>query len=230
MFYQNIFVLYFSCALLELWNEGHPPFEYSHLLEYRTGEYTPQKHLDKIEDPNLKKLLANMIDRDPSQRQSAETYLSQEKGRLFPQYFYTFLQPYILGFSASPILSPDEKISRLRNDIESILNIFSPNKTLDDLQSDTEKEDNLKDNNKDNNGLVIIVSLVTSCVRGLHDCLSKLHSLEILLKLAKQANEETILDRILPYIVSLSVNVSFMFVYFKISSYIYLEIKILESK
>ncbi|KRT79355.1 HEAT domain-containing protein [Oryctes borbonicus] len=189
-----------GCALLELWNEGHPPFEYSHLLEYRTGEYTPQKHLDKIEDPNLKRLLANMIDRDPSQRQSAESYLSQEKGRLFPQYFDTFLQPYMLGFSASPILSPDEKISRLRNDIESILNIFSPNKSSDEILGDISDDDI----NKQSDGLVIIVSLVTSCIRGLHDCSSKLHSLEILLKLARQANEEIILDRILPFILYLA--------------------------
>ncbi|KAI4461743.1 phosphoinositide 3-kinase regulatory subunit 4 [Holotrichia oblita] len=195
-----------NCALLELWNEGHPPFEYSHLLEYRTGEYTPQKHLDKIEDHNLRRLLANMIDRDPSQRQSAETYLSQEKGRLFPNYFYMFLQPYILGFSASPILSPDEKISRLRNDIESILNIFSPNSSSENTEDNIEKESDLgeDDANKQSDGLVIIVSLVTSCIRGLHDCSSKLHSLEILLKLARQANEETILDRILPYILYLA--------------------------
>lgn len=144
-----------------------------------------------------------MISRDPSQRQSAETYLSQEKGRLFPEYFYTFLQPYILGFSASPILSPDEKISRLKNDIESILNIFTANASSDEGKSNSDCEDAIEDDsNKEGDGLVIIVSLVTSCIRGLHDCSSKLHSLEILLKLARQANEETILDRILPYIVS----------------------------
>jgi hypothetical protein len=31
---------------------------------------------------------------------------------VFPEYFYSFLQPYMHIFSAAPILSPDEKISR----------------------------------------------------------------------------------------------------------------------
>lgn len=54
-----------------------------------------------------------MIQRDPSKRLSAELYLAQERGRIFPEYFYNFLQSYMLMFSAtSPILSPDEKIEK----------------------------------------------------------------------------------------------------------------------
>ncbi|OAD59023.1 Phosphoinositide 3-kinase regulatory subunit 4 [Eufriesea mexicana] len=49
-------------------------------------------------------------------------------------------------------------------------------------------------------GLVIITQLVTSCIRGLHHSQSKLQSLEILLELAENTSDETILDRILPYI------------------------------
>ena len=52
-------------------------------------------------------------------------------------------------------------------------------------------------------GLVIITQLVTSCIRGLHHSQSKLQSLEILLELAENTSDETILDRILPYIVSI---------------------------
>lgn len=188
-----------SCALLELWNEGHVPFEYSQLLSYRSGEYSPQRHLDKLEDPGLKALISSMIQKDPNQRLSAELYLSQERGRLFPEYFYSFLQSYMLIFSASPILSPDEKINRLKKDISNIFKFLCPRAQLEadvDEKQDEEKESD------ENDGLVIITSLVTSCIRGLHDCTSKLQSLEILLELAKHANEETILDRILPYIVS----------------------------
>lgn len=53
-------------------------------------------------------------------------------------------------------------------------------------------------------GLVIVTQLVTSCIRGLHHSQSKLQSLEILLELAEHTQDETILDRILPYIVSFS--------------------------
>lgn len=184
---------------MELWNEGTPPFELSQLLAYRTGEYNPQKHLDSLEDPALKSLLSSMIQRDPAQRLSAELYLSQERGRIFPEYFYSFLQPYMLIFSTSPILSYDEKISRLKNDIGNIFKFLGPS------NEDKEKFDDEKDirNEDKDNGLVIITSLVTSCIRGLHDCLSKLNALDILLELAKHANGETILDRILPHVVSI---------------------------
>lgn len=182
--------------MLELWNEGHAPFELSQLLAYRSGEYSPQKHLDNLEDAGLKSLLSSMIQRDPSQRLSAELYLSQERSNLFPEYFYTFLQSYMLIFSTSPILSADEKISRLKNDIGNIFKFLAPSNT-DRTYNDVDDDDLLKDD-----GLVIITALVTSCIRGLHDCQSKLQSLDILLELAVHANEETILDRILPYIVS----------------------------
>lgn len=184
-----------GCALLELWNEGHAPFDLSQLLAYRSNEYSPQRHLDKIEDSSLRSLLASMIQRNPAHRLSAELYLSQERGKLFPEYFYTFLQSYMQMFSASPILSPDEKIVRLKNDIRNIFKFLHPSHD-GDLEGDVEEDEKLRDDN----GLVIITALVTSCVRGLHDCTSKLLALEILLELASHANEETILDRILPYI------------------------------
>ncbi|XP_017771764.1 PREDICTED: phosphoinositide 3-kinase regulatory subunit 4 [Nicrophorus vespilloides] len=182
-----------GCALLELWNEGHAPFELSQLLAYKTGEYSPQKHLDRLEDPDLRNLIASMIQRDPNQRLSAELYLAQERGRLFPEYFYTFLQSYMLIFSTRLILSPDEKIARLKNDIG---NMFKFLKADEDT------------NGKDNDGLVIIVSLVTSCIRGLHDCTTKLQSLEIMQELATHTNDETILDRIIPFIMFLMLDVN----------------------
>jgi hypothetical protein len=54
-----------------------------------------------------------MIQKIPAKRVSAENSLNNERGRLFPEYFYTFLQSYMLIFSThDPILSPDEKIER----------------------------------------------------------------------------------------------------------------------
>ncbi|KAK9879938.1 hypothetical protein WA026_008448 [Henosepilachna vigintioctopunctata] len=189
-----------GCALLELWNELHVPFEYSQLLAYREGKYSPQKHLDKLEDINLRALVASMIQIDPSKRLSAEDYLAQERGKLFPEYFFSFLQSYMLIFSASPTLTPDEKILRLKNDIGSVFKFLGP---IQDEIND-EKGDFEKDKSGECEGLVIITSLVTSCIRGLYECSSKLYSLEIVLELAMHANDETILDRILPYIMFLA--------------------------
>lgn len=64
-----------------------------------------------------------MIKLDPANRFSAELYLDEEKNKIFPDYFYSFLQPYLQMFSATdPIISPDEKIDRLEKIFEYIKN------------------------------------------------------------------------------------------------------------
>jgi phosphoinositide-3-kinase regulatory subunit 4 len=194
-----------------------------------------------------------MIEKNPANRKSAELYLSLARGKIFPEYFYGFLQSYMQIFSAAPILSPDEKISRLKKDIGNITNMLkNQNKTkqqilnnlklknnktiefttdtykknLEKIKADLkdipklDKLDSLINENWNSNmvlknskndleginneeGLIIITQLVTSCIRGLHHSQSKLQSLEILLELADNTYEETILDRILPFIVSI---------------------------
>lgn len=72
----------FRCALLELWSEGTAPFEFSQLLAYRAGESElVQKHLDQLENENLRSLIASMISLKSEDRKSAEIYLDEEKGR-----------------------------------------------------------------------------------------------------------------------------------------------------
>lgn len=179
-----------GCALLELWTEGTgtAPFEFSQLLTYRNGENElVMKHLKAIEDENLRSLLTSMLSINPKERKSAEIYLDMERGRLFPEYFYSFLQGYIpIVFSSVPIVPSDDKIARLHADIEQITsNII----TKDGVEDD---------------GLILIATLVTSCIRGLNHCSSKINCLETLHKLAQHTTSETILDRILPYILHLA--------------------------
>ena len=218
-----------------------------------------------------------MLEKNPANRKSAEIYLNQARGKVFPEYFYIFLQSYMLIFSAAPILSPDEKINRLKTDISNIINILKTEgerKTVETEKAENAKidvniesgkddsghngentkvyidsdqsSDKLDVDNKDTKllldtkiesqrslndqnslnedhqkekgnsetvnectksfenleGLIIITQLVTSSIRGLHHSQSKLQSLEILLELAENTSDETILDRILPYIVS----------------------------
>jgi len=238
------------------------------------------KHLDSIDDSGIRELLGSMLERNPINRKSAEIYLAQARGIIFPEYFYSFLQSYMLIFSAAPILSPDEKITRLKKDIGNIISILraeenermrmksaetksgqcesnmesikddsahSEENTMVEVDSDQssdktdlnqldmksttqdigtesqiEMESELKTSanykhtcDEDSQkpllastdileGLVIVTQLVTSCIRGLHHSQSKLYSLEILLELAENVSDETILDRILPYIVSIS--------------------------
>lgn len=181
-----------GCALLELWTEGTgtAPFEFSQLLTYRNGENgLVIKHLESIEDVNLRNLLTSMLHINPKERKSAEIYLDQERDNLFPEYFYSFLQSYVQMFSSIPIVPSDDKISRLHSDISQIIDILT-------------NKDAVRDETSDNDGLILITTVVTSCIRGLNHCKSKISCMEILLKLAEHTTSDTILDRILPYIVS----------------------------
>nr|XP_018916322.1 PREDICTED: phosphoinositide 3-kinase regulatory subunit 4 [Bemisia tabaci] len=185
-----------GCALAELFSDGaQPTFDLSQLLSYRAGDLSLDPIINKLEDPAAKELVRAMLHMDPSQRCSAEHYLDQERGRLFPEYFYSFLQSYMLIFSStSPILSPDEKIERLKKDVKNIVNLL---KVAEGENVNSSPAD-MKGTGPDS--LVLITSLVTSCIRGLHLSTSKLQALDVLLELSHHVAAETILDRIIPYV------------------------------
>ncbi len=181
-----------------------PPFHFSDLLSYRAGEYSPDKVLDKIDDEHVKvsdnyifkllvklvmfyfpqKLVAHMIQKDPTSRHTANEYLSQEKGRAFPEYFYHFLQSYMQIFSTEAGMMPDQKIARIHDNLPSILSMVNASPPKFDPR-----------------GLELLVTLVTSNVRSLKFMASKLNALNCLGELAQHVSNETILDRILPYVV-----------------------------
>ncbi|XP_050436051.1 phosphoinositide 3-kinase regulatory subunit 4 [Adelges cooleyi] len=174
-----------GCSIAEMFTDGHPLFDLSQLLAYRNGEYDPNPHIESIEDQGIKDLIKSMIQLNPADRCSAELYLDEEKNKIFPDYFYSFLQPYLQMFSATdPIISPDEKIDRLKSDIKGIINMLLPS----------------NDSTECTEGLVLIVQLVTSCIRGLHLSTTKVQALDVLLELSRYCSAETVLDRIVPYI------------------------------
>ncbi|XP_065214852.1 phosphoinositide 3-kinase regulatory subunit 4 isoform X2 [Planococcus citri] len=190
-----------GCVLAELFSDGRQLFDLSQLLSYRNNEFEQVPHILKtIEDPAVQQLISDMIQRNPSKRLSAESYLDRERGRLFPEYFYDFLQLYMSLFSTSSptILSPDEKIERLYQDNANVI------KLLEDSEA-KEKKKNLGEDYEEGEceALVLITTLVTSFVRGLKTSSSKLKALEILFTLSKHTSVETILDRIIPYILDL---------------------------
>ncbi|ORX62898.1 ARM repeat-containing protein [Hesseltinella vesiculosa] len=84
-----------GCVIAELFLEGTPIFSLSQLFKYKNGEYSPAQALDKIEDPDIKDLILHMIQLDQDKRLSAEVYLTQWRGKAFPEYFYEFLHDYI---------------------------------------------------------------------------------------------------------------------------------------
>ncbi|XP_033097119.1 phosphoinositide 3-kinase regulatory subunit 4-like [Anneissia japonica] len=176
-----------GCVIAELFTEGHAPFDLSQLLAYRSGHYSPDAVLDRIEDPHIKGLVKHMLQMDPSARYSAEEYLIKWRDVVFPEYFYSYLKIYLGDYAAIPIMPSDEKIRKLNSDMPLIIEKLCP--SVPDNQNEESKK-----------GLVIVLSLLTSCLRTLKFCISKLAALDMLFTIAQHLSNEVILDRVIPYI------------------------------
>ncbi|XP_074653856.1 phosphoinositide 3-kinase regulatory subunit 4-like [Tubulanus polymorphus] len=177
-----------GCVVTELFTDGHAPFDLSQLLAYRIGEYSPWKVLEKIEDTNVRELVRHMMQKEPSSRMTVEEYLIQQRGKAFPEYFYTFMKIYLQRFASTPIIPPDERITRnIKRDLPEI---------LQNLEVSVDSPDK-------NQSLVLIISLITSNLRSLQYCATKLTALELLLQLAKYLTADMILDRLIPFMLYL---------------------------
>lgn len=175
-----------GCVICELFTEGTPPFDFSQLLAYRNGEYSPWKVLEKIDDNYIRDLVRHMIKKDPSHRLSAEEYMIQQRGKAFPEYFYTFLKIYLQQFVSTPLTPPDDRINKIKRDFPRIVKSICPQ----------------EERSEDNIGLVLIISLIISSSRKLHLCNTKLTALQLLLEASKFVTTDIILDRIIPYMLS----------------------------
>jgi phosphoinositide-3-kinase regulatory subunit 4 len=126
-----------GCVIAELFLEA-PIFSLSQLFKYRQGEYHPEhSHLSKIQDTNIRELIVHMIQVDPSSRMSADDYLMHWKEKVFPSYFYGFLQQYMYSITdpssgrkpvttgAEHLGEPDERIEQIYNDYDKIAHLLS---------------------------------------------------------------------------------------------------------
>ena len=121
-----------GCVIAELFLET-PIFSLSQLFLYRKGEYDPMiSHLSTIPDKDLREMITQMIQLDPQKRYSAEQYLDFFKGKVFPEYFYSFLHqymelitdlssgPYAAGGTVKNISEADHRIERVWLDFDKI--------------------------------------------------------------------------------------------------------------
>ena len=183
---QSMDVFSVGCCMAELFTDGIPVFDFSQLLGYRVGKFEPEEVLGKIEDEDVRDLIWHMINRDPSARLSIEEYLERERGKVFPENFYTFLQPYIGMFTRSPPMSSDQKIQRIHHDLGH----------LETLLASEDPEEKI-----DGGCLVIVTNVVVSCVRSLQLITSKIACLEVLGWLAERLPSDLILERLLPQLI-----------------------------
>lgn len=195
-----------GCVIAELFTEGVPLFDLSQLLAYRRGNFQTEQVLQKIEDRSIRELVAQMIQREPEKRLSAEEYLKQQRGRAFPDIFYTFLQPYMAQFAKETFQSADERVLVIHKDLDNILHNLrgggggggggggaAGTGALGGGRGDAQSS-------REEQGLMVLVSVITSCLQTLRSCDSKLAALELVLHLAPRLGVDVLLDRIAPYL------------------------------
>lgn len=172
-----------GCVLAELFTDGSPPFDLAQLLAFKDDKYYPNACLEKIENKHIRSLVEHMLQKDPRQRLTAEQYLTKWKGTAFPTEFYSFLKRYLGYFGEPPLLSADQTINYLYADKEKFVQYLTK-----------ERE------NEEHNSLVIVLSLVLSCMRRLRYCSCKLKALNIIKCFGQYLTSEFILERIIPYL------------------------------
>ena len=108
-----------------------------------------------------------MIQRDPNQRKTPNEYLTEQRGKAFPEYFYAFLQCYMQIFSTEASMLPDQKISRFErgyvNPVRTIpkhnFYVFRIRENMDSIL------EMVSTGSYDSQGLGLLVTLITCNIR-----------------------------------------------------------------
>ena len=174
-----------GCVLAELFTEDSSDgclFDLSALLMYRANDKSfafRSKVIDSIQDDQIKQVIFNLIELDPNERKLAGDHLKFLTSSVFPAYFedlYKYVKRLIT-------LSPDEKITHLFEKLDFLLKLISE---------------------EDSSGFLLIIVIVTSCLRSLKHVHVKILALRLLCKLINcdvRSLSSFILDRILPYLI-----------------------------
>lgn len=170
-----------GCVLAELFAEesaNNSLFDLGQILMYKKQQYSPTAMIEEnISDVRIQRLILNLIDLDPTKRNSAAYHIDQLQPSLFPSYFSTL---YKYTEKLIP-LTPDAKI-------------FDISRELDRILEEVITEDE--------HGLLLILTLVTSCLRSLTTIEAKLTSIELCVRIVSSAPSiiaEYSVDRLLPY-------------------------------
>ena len=212
-----------GCVIAEMFLEG-PIFSLSQVFKYRAGEYSPEMaHLNRIEDEDVRGMVLNMIELDPEKRYNADQHLSFYKGKIFPEYFDSFLHQYMLdltqpsktrqqlGVDTSNLAESDDKIDRVFHDFEKIAYFlgYGPGAGLTRRPSGSASAKPIRLRKRSQvqptlyDGTFLFLTLVCSSLRNTTRASSRLKACDLLVAFAERLPDEAKLDRILPYIVAL---------------------------
>ncbi|CAK9779867.1 ARM repeat-containing protein [Cutaneotrichosporon oleaginosum] len=185
-----------GCVLAETWTDGRTVFNLSELFAYRNGSLGLEGILDNLEDANVKAMIAQMLSREPTDRPTFDRILTTYRGTIFPEYFYTFLTDYVSELNELP---PSQDADFLQR--SSIL----PGAKIDRMLEQWESiRVHLEDKSTNDNGpALLLLNIVTSSIRNSLSPSSRLHGLQLFLKLSPYLMDEDKVDRIVPFVVEL---------------------------
>lgn len=153
------------------------------LKELPFSENNKLKKVNFIEIKEIRDLIFNLIELNPSNRKDCSKHLQELfNSGIMPKYFF-YLYNYLSNLNP---LSPDEKIIKLDKDFEQLSEqIFE----------------------EDCNGFLIIINNVLSCCRALIHTYARITGLNLVIRVIKKIDNDNlksniILERILPYIMN----------------------------
>jgi phosphoinositide-3-kinase regulatory subunit 4 len=182
---MDIFSL--GCVIYEMITDGKQLFTLSMLLDYRAGKLDPTELLEAVADVQIRALIKHMINVVPEQRWSAQRYLTEFSGKVFPTAFANVLHGYMLTFVSGEPLTPDQKVTRLLASFGSLQAELEVSRTESELDGRT-------------CCYLMLGSLVTACWRSLNCTTAKLSGLELLERISSLVADEYIVDRYVPFI------------------------------
>ncbi|KAH8700818.1 hypothetical protein BGW36DRAFT_375073 [Talaromyces proteolyticus] len=220
-----------GCVIAELFLEA-PIFTLSQFYKYRKGEYSPEhSHLSKIEDRDVRELILHMIQIDPESRYSAEEYLNFWRHKTFPEYFYSFLHQYMsliteptsgkthVDAETGNTGEPDDRIDRVYLDFDKISYFLGSSPKLSDdgskmvttkltsqvlpVHLDLPAAQHASSKSEPQEGALIFLTVVVSNLRNTAKSSAKVKACDLLLAFAERLPDESKLDRILPYVMTL---------------------------
>ena len=221
-----------GCVLAELFLET-PIFNLSQLFNYKAGEYDPSDTLlSRIEDKDVREMITHMIQIDPESRFSAEEYLEFWRGKVFPEFFNSFLHQYmalvtdpgagkmLLTSEETNTGESDDRLSRIYHDYDKIAYFLGyPQKPTQDLLSPIPSIHNVfplhvdlpysrtvlqpSTRSSQAEGTLLFLNVVTSSLRSTARSTARLQACDLLLAFSEQIKDDARLDRALPFVVAL---------------------------
>jgi len=117
---QKMDVFSLGCVIAEIMLDGTSLFKYEQLMAYRKGQYSPQEKMDRIKDDKVRKIIYDMIQKDPAQRKDITEVLKEWSTEVCPSSFTGVLYYLNSGLLSHNFVLPDQRIALVRELLEPI--------------------------------------------------------------------------------------------------------------